>query len=65
MDYAETFSSIVKVSTIRVLFSLAVTFGWDIQQVDVNNTFLNRDLTETVFMAQPEGFVDSRFPTLM
>jgi len=31
VDYSETFSSVVKAPTIRVLFSLVVSFGWDIQ----------------------------------
>ena len=57
INYVETFSPVVKAPTIRVLFSLAVTFGWDIQQVDVNNAFLNGDLNEAVFMTQPKGFV--------
>lgn len=63
IDFEETFSPVVKAPTIRVLFTLAVTFGWDIQQVDVNNAFLNGDLHEAVFMVQPEGFVDDQFPT--
>lgn len=60
MDYAETFSPVVKAPTIRVLFSLATHFGWDIQQIDINNAFLNGDLKEIVYMTQPEGFVNSR-----
>jgi len=31
--------------------------------VDVNNAFLNRDLTETVYMAQLEEFVNNQSPT--
>jgi len=30
VDYNETFSTVVKAPIIRVLFSLAVSFGWDI-----------------------------------
>ncbi|KAK6124941.1 hypothetical protein DH2020_041316 [Rehmannia glutinosa] len=42
---------------------MAVTHNWSIQQIDINNAFLNGTLSETVFMAQPEGFIDSSQPT--
>uniref|UniRef100_A0A803QIH1 Reverse transcriptase Ty1/copia-type domain-containing protein n=1 Tax=Cannabis sativa TaxID=3483 RepID=A0A803QIH1_CANSA len=37
---------IVKPSTIRVILSLAVTNEWDVQQIDINNAFLNGTLEE-------------------
>ena len=63
LDFLETFNPVVKASTIRVIFSIAVSFGWQVEQVDINNAFINRDLTELVYMSQPEGFVDSSKPS--
>lgn len=40
-DFAETFSPVVKPATIRIVLTLALTYGWNIQQIDVNNAFLN------------------------
>ena len=63
MDFYETFSSVVKPSTIWINFTLVVTRGWQIQQVDINNAFVNGDFQEVVYMHQPEGFVNTSSPT--
>ena len=60
--YFETFILVVKSATVRVILSLTVMNQWQIRQVDVNNAFLNGDLTEEVYMRQPEGFVDPQRP---
>ncbi|GKB67012.1 ribonuclease H-like domain-containing protein [Tanacetum coccineum] len=62
VDFDETFSPVVKPATIRTVLSLAVSRQWPIHQLDVKNAFLNDDLSETVYMHQPPGFVDSRYP---
>ncbi|KAA3465059.1 Retrovirus-related Pol polyprotein from transposon TNT 1-94 [Gossypium australe] len=47
---------VVRATTIRVVLSLAVMKGWSLRQTDVNNAFLNSDLTEDIYMEQPPGF---------
>jgi hypothetical protein len=58
IDYNETFSPVIKRSTIRIILSLAIRFDWSIHQLDISNAYLHGYLGEEVFMEQPQGFVD-------
>ncbi|RVW27193.1 Retrovirus-related Pol polyprotein from transposon RE1 [Vitis vinifera] len=57
--YQETFASVTKINSIRVLLSLAVNSNWPLHQLDVKNVFLNGDLEEEVFMSSPPSFEES------
>ncbi|KAJ9561084.1 hypothetical protein OSB04_006244 [Centaurea solstitialis] len=62
IDYEDTFSPVVKATTIRLVLSLAVTQKRALRQLDVQNAFLHGDLKETVYLQQPQGFVDPKKP---
>nr|GEZ78981.1 ribonuclease H-like domain-containing protein [Tanacetum cinerariifolium] len=47
VDFDETFSPVLKSTTIRTVLSLVVSRQWPIHQLDVKNAFLNGDLSET------------------
>lgn len=55
-DFREMFSPVVKPVTVRLVLSIALSNGWSLRQLDVNNAFLNGHLNEKVYMFQPPGF---------
>ncbi|KAA3482820.1 Retrovirus-related Pol polyprotein from transposon TNT 1-94 [Gossypium australe] len=53
---SETFSPMVKPTTIRVILTLGVTYSWKLRQVDINNASFNSDINEEIYMSQPSSF---------
>jgi len=57
IDFGDILSPIAKVTSIRLLLSIATAFDFEVEQMDVKTTFLHGDLEEEIYMKQPEGFV--------
>lgn len=53
VDYHVTFSSVVKLELCAFFLNFAVSCGWSLRQLDVNNAFLQGHLFEDVYMVQP------------
>ncbi|CAG4970927.1 unnamed protein product [Colias eurytheme] len=56
VDYHETFSPVLRYSTLRLLFALAAKLNLDVTHLDVTTAFLNGFLNETVYMKKPVTF---------
>jgi hypothetical protein len=50
IDYDETFFLVAKISSIRVLISLATNLDWPFYQLDVKNAFLHGDPPKEVYI---------------
>lgn len=59
VDYFETFSPVVKLTSLRILLALANEEGLFMRQLDVKTAYLHGKLEETVYMEQPPGSKDT------
>ena len=59
VDFQETYAPVAGISTIRCLVAWAVENQWIMEQYDINSAYLQSELSDEVYMEQPEGFVKS------
>ena len=57
IDYNETFSPVSCKNSFIIIMALVAHYDLELHQMDVKTTFLNGDLEENIYMAQPKGFV--------
>jgi len=56
IDYDETFASVCRYESIRLLIAIAAVKNLAMIQCDIKTAFLYGDLNETIYMRQPEGY---------
>ncbi|PHT54798.1 Amino acid transporter ANTL3 [Capsicum baccatum] len=57
LDYFNTYSPVMRITSIRMLIALAALYDLQIHQMDVKTVFLNGELEEKIYIEKPEGFV--------
>lgn len=62
LDFFDTYASVGKSDSLRILLSIAATDGWHILQFDIVTAFLNGDMKDTVYCRQVRGFRDKTHP---
>ncbi|GJY95309.1 retrotransposon protein, putative, ty1-copia subclass [Tanacetum coccineum] len=62
VDYEKTFSPVADIRAIRILIATAAYYDYEIWQMDVKTAFLNGCLDEDIYMEQPEGYVNPKYP---
>ena len=62
IDYEETFALVARLEAIRILLAFASHKNIKLYQMDVKCAFLNGYLQEEVYVAQPPGFENEKFP---
>jgi hypothetical protein len=62
LDFGETYAPVARLDSIRILLAYATHHDFKLHQMDVKSAFLNGPLQEEVYVEQPPGFEDSRFP---
>ncbi|GKC57309.1 putative ribonuclease H-like domain-containing protein, partial [Tanacetum coccineum] len=62
IDYDEVFAPVARIEAIRIFLAFASYMGFIVYQMDVKSAFLYGIIDEEVYVSQPPGFVDPKFP---
>jgi hypothetical protein len=62
LDFGEIFAPVYHLEAIRILLAFAASKGFKFYQIDVKNAFLNGAIQEEVFVRQPPGFENPKYP---
>jgi hypothetical protein len=62
LDFQETFTSVARMTSQRMIIATAVAEGLELFQIDIANTYLNGVIDAQIYMRQPTGFEDKCYP---
>ncbi|KAL9247573.1 hypothetical protein vseg_020991 [Gypsophila vaccaria] len=62
LHYDQIFAPVMMLRSIRIILAIAAFHDYEIWQMDVKTAFLNGYLEEELYIIQPEGFTDPKYP---
>nr|GEU35462.1 putative ribonuclease H-like domain-containing protein [Tanacetum cinerariifolium] len=62
IDYDEVFAPMARIKAIEIFLAFASYMGFIVYQMDVKSAFLYGKIDQEVYVSQPLGFIDSKFP---
>ena len=62
IDFKEIFAPVARLEAIRIFLAFAASKGFKVFQMDVKSAFLNGFIEEEVYVKQPPGFENLKFP---
>ena len=62
IDYEETFTPIAKLESIRMILAYTCYKDFILYQVDIKSSFQNGYILEEIYVAQPPGFENHKYP---
>jgi hypothetical protein len=62
LDFGETYTLVARLELIRILLAYATHHDFKLYQMDMKSAFLNGPLFGLVYVEQPPGFEDPKYP---
>ena len=62
LNFGETFAPVARLASFCILLAYIAHHSFKLFQMDVKSAFLNRPIKEEVYVEQPPGFEDDRYP---
>jgi hypothetical protein len=62
LDFGETFAPVAHLEAIRILLAFPASKGFKLYQMDAKRDFLNGVIQEEIYVRQPPGFENSKYP---
>jgi hypothetical protein len=62
LDFGKTFIFIARLEAIKIILAFAASKGFKLYQMDVKSDFINDVIQEEVYVRQPLGFENPKYP---